>query len=120
MSGMIVLFILLHWARFVFAHCGRRRAGILRLLNIPRGITRYSNLILRWSQKTNPQLNRQARRIFLLKVPGFPTAGHALLFVGYLATCLAVSFVNLDWSSLVNWSKRLGWLVILGLHLYYC
>lgn len=117
--GMIFLFILFHWARFLFTHYGRRRAGISRLVDLPRRITRYSSLTLR-RYKILIHKYRRARRIFLLRVPGFTSVGHTLLFVGYVATCLAISFVNIDWSSLVNWSKRLGWLVLSHSHLYHC
>jgi hypothetical protein len=53
--------------------------------------------------------NRSSRRILIQKVPGFISAGHALVFLGYLATCLSISFVNLDWMTLNNLAKRLGW-----------
>lgn len=49
MSGMIFLFILLHWARIIFRRYGRRGTGISGLFNIARGIARYPNLILRRS-----------------------------------------------------------------------
>jgi hypothetical protein len=53
--------------------------------------------------------NRSSRRILIQKVPGFISAGHALVFLGYFATCLSISFVNLDWMTLNDLAKRLGW-----------
>lgn len=41
MCGMIFLFILFHWTRFLFKRYGRQKTRISRLLDIPRRIARY-------------------------------------------------------------------------------
>ena len=43
------------------------------------------------------------------KVPGFTSTGHALLFTGYITTCIAMTFTNIDWKTLNGFAKRLGW-----------
>jgi hypothetical protein len=52
---------------------------------------------------------RTARKLFIRKIPGFTSAGHGIIVLGWLATSITISFVNIDWSDLLNWGRRLGW-----------
>lgn len=91
MAGIIALFVIFHWTRMFYKRYGTRQSRSSSVLKFPIAFTRSS------------------RRILIQKVPGFISAGHALVFLGYLATCLSISFVNLDWMTLNNLAKRLGW-----------
>lgn len=53
--------------------------------------------------------HRIVRKVLVRKVPGFKSAGHALLVTTYVAINLAVSFTNLDMSSMTNFASRFAW-----------
>lgn len=44
------------------------------------------------------------------KVPGFKSAGHAILVAAYVAVNLAIVFTNID-NSMGNLGNRFGWYV---------
>ena len=43
------------------------------------------------------------------KVPGFRSAGHAITVTAYVAINLAVTFTNVDTTSLGSLGHRFGW-----------
>ncbi|TVY49572.1 Ferric/cupric reductase transmembrane component, partial [Lachnellula occidentalis] len=99
MAGIMVLFILFHWTRIAFKTY-ERRSGKATFLQFPVRIT------------------RAARSVLIRKLPLFPSTGHALVFVGYLAATIAVTFTKMDWSNpLNNLAKRLGWTSVANLGL---
>ncbi|RDW91122.1 hypothetical protein BP5796_02287 [Coleophoma crateriformis] len=95
--GVMFLFIVFHWTRIFFKRYQAKKAGNGALLKGPVAVTRI------------------ARSIFIRKIPCFTSAGHALVFLCYVATCLAIAFTNLDWSTLNYWAKRLGWVATANL-----
>jgi hypothetical protein len=106
MVGMMVLFMIFHWTRFVFKKYEPKK-GKPVALRIPVAITRY--LLRPRLESHHSRMIRLARSFLIRKVPGFTSTGHCLIFVGYFATCISIAFVNIDWSTLNNWAKRLGW-----------
>ncbi|KAL3417212.1 ferric reductase like transmembrane component [Phlyctema vagabunda] len=94
MAALVTLFIVFHWTRYFYKKIESRKVVNNKLLKVPLAITRVS------------------RSLLLRKVPIFTSLGHALLFMGYIGTCLAVAFTNIDWSTLIGFSKRLGWVTI--------
>ncbi|CZR52291.1 related to ferric-chelate reductase [Phialocephala subalpina] len=97
--GFIALFIIFHWTRLLYKRCGlskKRTGGVLKL---PVAFTRLS------------------RQLLTRKVPGFPSAGHNLVFLGYIVTNLCITFTEIDWTNLVGLSKRLGWVTVSNLSL---
>jgi len=49
------------------------------------------------------------RNILVRKIPGFKSAGHALLITTFVAINLAVTFTNLDTSSNTTIASRFAW-----------
>ena len=44
-------------------------------------------------------------------MPLFPSFGHFMVVLAYVATMSVLLFVNVTrWSDLFNWARRLGWL----------
>lgn len=56
--------------------------------------------------------DRMIRHVLTHRVPGFTSIGHALLITVFVAVNVAVTVTNMDWSSLIPISKRLGWYVV--------
>ena len=56
-------------------------------------------------------LNSAIRRLFIRKVPGFNSAGHALVVTAYVGINAAVLFTNVDLSKAGNIGSRTGWWV---------
>jgi len=109
MAGMMVLFMIFHWTRVVFKRYESRKSESISLSRIPVSLSRYGYSRPSWKH-THPWW-RNVRSLVLRKIPGFTSGGHALIYIGYIATCVSIAFVNLDWSVLNNWAKRLGWWV---------
>ncbi|KAI1002016.1 hypothetical protein K3495_g6187 [Podosphaera aphanis] len=63
------------------------------------------------------KITRYLRKRLLQKVPGFTSAGHAIIFIIYLIICLSVLFTNINWTNLSGFAKRLGWLTVLNFSL---
>ncbi|TVY30564.1 putative ferric reductase transmembrane component [Lachnellula hyalina] len=100
MVGIMVIFILFHWTRIAFKTYERRSSGKATFLRFPVRVT------------------RAARSVLIRKLPLFPSTGHALVFVGYLAATVTVTFTKMDWSTpLNNLGKRLGWISVANLGL---
>ncbi|KAK0644529.1 ferric reductase NAD binding domain-containing protein [Cercophora newfieldiana] len=90
LCGLIALFILFHWTRWLCARIERSmKSGGKSVLGEP--FVKASRLV---------------RNVLVRKVPGFNSAGHALLVTTYVATNLAVTFTNLDTSSMTNFASR--------------
>lgn len=52
------------------------------------------------------------RNLLVRKIPGFKSAGHALVVTAYVAINLAVAFTNVDMSvAIPNVAARFGWCV---------
>lgn len=62
-------------------------------------------------------MTRTARRIFIRKIPGFTSAGHAILVLVYVVINLALTFTGFDKSSPTNFAARFGWFVVPSLML---
>jgi hypothetical protein len=54
---------------------------------------------------------RLARNLLVRKVPGFKSAGHAILITAYVAVNLAVTFSEVDFKSMAALGHRFGWYV---------
>lgn len=54
-------------------------------------------------------IDRAFRRLFIRKIPGFLSAGHAVLYSVYLAINLILTFTGLDFSRTTNFAARFGW-----------
>ncbi|KAI0005228.1 ferric reductase NAD binding domain-containing protein [Xylariaceae sp. FL0662B] len=91
LSALIAVFIVAHWVR---VSAGR----------------------FHWSQPGNVvsrpfiALTRIARRIFVRKLPGFTSAGHAILVTIYVALNLLFSFYRTDLSKPTDLAARFGWM----------
>jgi hypothetical protein len=104
--GMIILFMIFHCIRYVFNNC-KSKKGNPTALRVPFTIARYLSFFT--LNKLRLMNVRSTRSLLIRKVPGFTSAGHALIFVGWFAICTSTAFVNIDWSTLNGWAKRLGW-----------
>lgn len=51
------------------------------------------------------------RNLLVRKVPGFKSAGHALVTVAYVAINASIAFTNVDLSSMGGVAHRFGWYV---------
>ncbi|KAH6842565.1 ferric reductase NAD binding domain-containing protein [Chaetomium sp. MPI-CAGE-AT-0009] len=97
--GLIAVFVLFHWARWFCVKVERS--------NKPRGA--FSRPFVASS--------RFARNLLVRKVPGFKSAGHALVIMAYVAITLAVTFTNIDVSSMGTLAHRFGWLSLANMAL---
>ncbi|KAK0616286.1 ferric reductase NAD binding domain-containing protein [Immersiella caudata] len=90
LCGLIAVFVLFHWTRWLCARVERSmKSNGKSALGLP--FVRASRLV---------------RNILVRKVPGFNSAGHALLVSTYVAINLAITFTNLDKSSITNYASR--------------
>lgn len=55
---------------------------------------------------------RFVRNLLVRRVPGFKSAGHALLIAAYTAVNLAIAFSEVDTTSLGSVGHRFGWYVL--------
>ncbi|KAI5923191.1 ferric reductase NAD binding domain-containing protein [Camillea tinctor] len=90
LSGLIGIFILAHWIRFIVIrfHLSQKRSVLL-----------YPFIAL----------SRAVRRVFIRELPGFTSVGHAILVAVYVALNGTFCFYNLDYSKYSNLASRLGW-----------
>lgn len=52
---------------------------------------------------------RLSRHFLNRRLPGFTSLGHACLVAVYLGINVILTVTNVDWSSLMPITKRLGW-----------
>ena len=102
--GLMGIFIIFHWIRYVFNKSSMRGTAITRPFSvISRQVSKsamYHFLPL--------TMIRNVRNLLVRKVPLFPSSGHALLFLAYLGINFAITFTNIEivYSSIAN---RCGW-----------
>ncbi|KAF3008065.1 hypothetical protein E8E14_007639 [Neopestalotiopsis sp. 37M] len=89
--GIIGIFIIGHWTR-VLVNKRRIPEGMVKALSPFAAVT------------------RAFRRLFIRKVPGFLSAGHAILYLVYAAVNLVLTFTGLDFSRTTNFAARFGWM----------
>jgi len=94
--GLIAVFVLFHWARWfcVKVERSKRPAGALG-----RPFVASTRLV---------------RNLLVRKVPGFKSAGHAMVIMAYVAINAAVTFTNVD-TSLGSLAYRFGWMALVNL-----
>ncbi|GAB1316232.1 Ferric reductase NAD binding domain-containing protein [Madurella fahalii] len=90
--GLILIYVIPYWTRRLFARLDTSR-GPLRVLARP--FVASSRLI---------------RSVLVRKVPGFASAGHALLAAAFFGILVGFSFVRLNGSSISNYAARFGWM----------
>ncbi|KAL2129389.1 hypothetical protein VTI74DRAFT_7847 [Chaetomium olivicolor] len=97
LCSIFAIFVLFHWARWLCVKVERstKPGRVSRILGRPFVAS-----------------SRLVRSLLLRVVPGFQSAGHALVVAAYVAINAAVAFNNVDTSSLSNVSSRLGWLAL--------
>ncbi|KAK4042644.1 ferric reductase NAD binding domain-containing protein [Parachaetomium inaequale] len=97
--GLVAIFVVFHWARWLCVRVERskRPAGVLG-----RPFVASSRLV---------------RNLLVRKVPGFKSAGHALLITAYVAINLAIGLTNVDISTTGSLGHRCGWLALVNLTL---
>lgn len=106
-AGIMTLFVLFHWSRWLYHRIGPKRPGPMAILV---KMTRYAKIVQ--SKSLVLQADRLTRSLTLRKVPGFPSAGHFWVILAYVAVMASLMFTNVTyWSDLVNWAHRLGWYV---------
>ncbi|RDW64032.1 hypothetical protein BP5796_10534 [Coleophoma crateriformis] len=78
---------------------------------------RYASAGIRKSVFVRPPIitSRYIRSVLLRKVPGFSSAGHALLVVTYVAINLILLLTNINWATRIGIAKRCGWLALLNI-----
>ncbi|KUI55365.1 Ferric/cupric reductase transmembrane component 2 [Cytospora mali] len=87
--GLVGIFIIFHWVRYVFNKPALRRTAITHPFRV---------------------ISRNVRNLLVRKVPWFPSSGHALLFMAYLAINLALTFTNIE-IVYANIANRCGWML---------
>ncbi|KAI1850219.1 hypothetical protein JX265_002116 [Neoarthrinium moseri] len=91
LCGLIAIFIITHWVR-LFAIKNKLPKTLVNVLSPLAGIS------------------RQARRVFIRKLPGFTSMGHGILVFLYVAINVVLSFVGIDVSGPTNFAARFGWM----------
>ncbi|KAK3682147.1 ferric reductase NAD binding domain-containing protein [Podospora appendiculata] len=95
--GLIGIFIVFHWTRWLCVKLARSWKPAAML------------------ERPFVLIGRYGRNILIRKVPGFSSAGHALLVSAYVAINVACTFTNLDTSSQSNYAARFGWMALVNL-----
>ncbi|VBB80535.1 Putative Ferric reductase transmembrane component [Podospora comata] len=95
--GLIAVFVLFHWTRLLVVKLERSKK--------PLGI--FGRPFLATSRLT--------RNLLVRKVPGFSSAGHAILVIVYLALNLMAMFIHVETNSLSNFAARFGWMALVNL-----
>ncbi|KAE8453286.1 hypothetical protein EG329_011353 [Mollisiaceae sp. DMI_Dod_QoI] len=96
-GAIIFLFMIFHWTRFLYKQYGLKSSRTIRVLKLPVVFARF------------------ARRFLIRKLPGFVSAGHGLVFLGYIVTNVCITFLRIDWTTLTGFAKRLGWVTLSNL-----
>ncbi|KAH9900225.1 ferric reductase NAD binding domain-containing protein [Xylariomycetidae sp. FL2044] len=91
LACLMGLFILSHWLRFVAVRLGLNRSRIPILAPFVA-------------------LTRTLRRIFVRKLPGFTSVGHAMTVTAYVAFNVTFAFWRLDYSKSTDFAARFGWM----------
>ncbi|KAI9746545.1 MAG: hypothetical protein M1818_000258 [Claussenomyces sp. TS43310] len=92
MLGLVFLFTLIHWIDLILQRRSIQNDGI------------FVRKVIGTARRT--------RSVLLRKVPGFPSVGHAIVFLVYIFINITLSFYEIDWSVLNNFAKRLGWIAL--------
>ncbi|KAL2264437.1 hypothetical protein VTK26DRAFT_2 [Humicola hyalothermophila] len=98
LCGLIAVFVLFHWAHWLCVRAERSKRPP-RVLGLP--LIASSRLV---------------RNLLLRKLPGFKSAGHALVVAVYVAINFAVIFTNVD-PSVANFAHRFGWMALANMAL---
>ncbi|KAK1828176.1 hypothetical protein QBC39DRAFT_290088 [Podospora conica] len=99
LCGLIAIFVFFHWTRWLCRRADRsmkRGHGSLFGRPFVRG-------------------SRMIRNILIRKIPGFKSAGHALLITTFVAINLTITFTNLDTSSNTTIASRFAWMALANL-----
>ncbi|KAL2264934.1 hypothetical protein VTJ83DRAFT_7444 [Remersonia thermophila] len=91
MCGLLAVFVVYHWVRRLSVKLERSKS--LGAVTRPFVVS-----------------TRLARNVLVRKVPGFKSAGHALLVTAYVAINLALSFTDVDTTSMGSLGHRFGWI----------
>ena len=114
LCGLIALFVVFHWTRWLCVRAERswRPLATLRrpFVATERYVPYYNCPV--YTVRTDGFYTRFVRNLLVRKVPGFKSAGHALLVTTYVVANVAVGFTNVDASSKATLASRFGWYVI--------
>ncbi|KAI0386734.1 ferric reductase NAD binding domain-containing protein [Hypomontagnella monticulosa] len=91
LSALIGVFILAHWIRFILVGFGWSRSP--------------NRILLPFTAAT-----RITRRIFVRKIFGFTSVGHAILTLAFVALNILFSFYRIDYSRPTDLCSRFGWM----------
>ncbi|KAK3394887.1 ferric reductase NAD binding domain-containing protein [Podospora didyma] len=97
LCGLIAIFVIFHWTRVLFVKVQRSWKPAVAL------------------ERPFVMATRLGRNVLVRKVPGFKSAGHALLVTVYLATNIAVMFSSMDSSVIATYASRFGWMALANL-----
>ncbi|KAK3316679.1 ferric reductase NAD binding domain-containing protein [Apodospora peruviana] len=91
--GLIAVFLVFHWTRWLCVKVERKWKGASAL--------------------GHPfvMVSRRVRNVLVRKIPGFKSAGHALLVAVYVAINATIMLTNLD-ISMGNVAARCGWMAL--------
>ncbi|KAK0111505.1 hypothetical protein ONS95_001860 [Cadophora gregata] len=94
LAGVIVLFTIFHWSRFLYsryASKGVKRSGAMKI---------------------QVSIARMVRHILTHRVPGFTSIGHAVLVMIFLLLNILFLFIHMDYTTILPFAKRIGWMAI--------
>lgn len=94
--GLIGVFVLFHWTRWL---CVRLETSKKPLGVLGRPFVTTSRL---------------TRNLLVRKIPGFSSAGHALLVTAFMALNLMAMFLRVD-GGMTNYAARFGWMALVNL-----
>ncbi|KAE8443730.1 hypothetical protein EG329_001410 [Mollisiaceae sp. DMI_Dod_QoI] len=94
--GMIAIFTVFHWSRYLYSRYA------------PKKVKRSS------AMKGQVSVVRMIRHVLTHRLPGFTSVGHAVLVLAFLVINVVLTVTNIDWSSLLPISKRLGWMTLIN------
>ncbi|KAK4194574.1 putative ferric reductase transmembrane component [Triangularia verruculosa] len=95
--GLIAVFVLFHWTRLL----------VVRLERSKKPLGMFSRPFVATS--------RLARNLLVRKVPGFSSAGHAILVTAYIGLNLMAMLLNVETNSMSNFAARFGWMALVNL-----
>lgn len=110
LCGLVALFFVFHWTRWLCVRAERSWRPLATLGRPFVAIERYAPFYnYPIAVCADGFYTRFVRNLLVRKVPGFKSAGHALLVTTYVVANVVVGFTNVNTSSKATLASRFGW-----------
>ncbi|CZT52732.1 related to ferric-chelate reductase [Rhynchosporium secalis] len=93
-AAVIALFTIFHWARLLYSRYASK------------SVKQYGVM------KAQVAVTRKVRHVLVQRIPGFTSIGHAFLVTIFILLNILSLFIDMDFTSILPFAKRLGWMAI--------